>query len=90
MILRVACLIVKYVKEEFDCDEDDITDLQEVEVEVKADYGYKESYTAYFIFGKIDGELKMLDKMDGYFSFYEYGGSPIGGGGGYDITFGSK
>ena len=78
--------IIEYVTDEFYCDESAITDLQEITVEVKTDYGYNEEYTSYFIVAKIYGEMKIVDKDDGPWSNgYGYGGN---GGGGYTITFG--
>ena len=78
--------IIKYTTKAFNCREQDITDLQEIEVEVKTDYGYEEEYTSYFIVGEIGGALIIIDKDDGPWSDgYKYGGK---GGGGITITFG--
>ena len=67
--------IIDYVTNEFNCKERNITELQEIEVNVKAYYSYDEEYTSYFIVGKIKGKLKILDKDDGAWSNgYGYGG----------------
>ena len=78
--------IIKYTTKAFNCREQDITNLQEIEVKVKTDYGYEEEYTSYFIVGEIGGELIIIDKDDGSWGDgYSYGGK---GGGGYTVTFG--
>ena len=78
--------IIEYAENEFKCDGSKITDLKIVEVVVEADYGYTEEYTSYFIVGKVNGTLMIIDKDDGPWS--DGFDSGVDSDGGYTVTFG--
>lgn len=80
--------IIEYATDKYDCSESDIEDIKELEVDVIIDKGYEEEYQANFMVGIVDGEWKLIDKVDGTADMgrYEYGGIR---GGTHTVHFGS-